>query len=363
MLNRRLPQDSEDDVFRWIMQILGPHLRPILYEAPPKDEMCEHAQYCSRILQERGDCYASWELLARWHMWLVFWGRLQEKLEDGDLDQLEDDEDVSAKDIGAAMEELAANCAPEPEELQNLLHLTRALLIDKATGLLEASWQGGHLTAIDQVECIAKEPWPEGCETMAVVYMDYVIWTKQQKDRSAALLRKPCRIITRTGEVNAAAPALARVALTAHGRCPLSLRVSRSVCAYPGVHERSQERLKERKAFKFMMYSGRRELVRGFRTTWPWLVANSREERGEGLKDAEYYKTVGPGPELFAVLGSDVYYNEKPKWQKYKSASMVEPFPLEIAWLHTVSYRTLSDSLSGGRVSHLLTALESALEF
>ena len=331
VLNRRLPRDSEDDVCRWIMQILGPHLRTILYEAPPENEMCEHAQYCSRTLQELGDCYESWELLARWHMWLVYWGRLQQKLEEGELDQLEDDEDMSAKDIGVTMEELAAKCGPETEDLQYVLHLSRAWLIHKATELVGASWQGGHLTVFDQVECVAKEPWPEGFETMAVVYIDYLICNKERRDRSATLLRKPGTIITSAAEVNAAAPALALVALTADERCLLSLRVCRSVCAYPGVHERSQERLGERKAFRFMRYSGSRVLVRGFRTTWPWLVANSREERGEGLKDAEYYKTVGPGPELFAVLGADVYYNDKCLWHKYKSACIVEPFPLEIA--------------------------------
>jgi hypothetical protein len=35
---------------------------------------------------------------------------------------------------------------------------------------------------------------------------------------------------------------------------------------------------------------------------------------------ARYFETIGPGPELFAIIASAVYYHDQNQWFKYKSA-------------------------------------------
>jgi serine/threonine protein kinase len=61
----------------------------------------------------------------------------------------------------------------------------------------------------------------------------------------------------------------------------------------------------------------------GIETTWEWVQKNSKENRTSGgleLPGARYFWTVGPGPELFAVAGSNVFYHHNNKWIKYNTA-------------------------------------------
>ena len=43
----------------------------------------------------------------------------------------------------------------------------------------------------------------------------------------------------------------------------------------------------------------------------------------DGLPDATYYETMGPGPQLFAVVRNTVYYHAQEKWFPYNSASNI----------------------------------------
>jgi len=59
----------------------------------------------------------------------------------------------------------------------------------------------------------------------------------------------------------------------------------------------------------------------GIERTWDYLKKEF-DRQGDGLPDsaARYFETVGPGPLLFAVAGSSVYYHDQEQWFKYKSA-------------------------------------------
>jgi hypothetical protein len=59
----------------------------------------------------------------------------------------------------------------------------------------------------------------------------------------------------------------------------------------------------------------------GIERTWDYLK-DEFGRQGDGLPDstAKYFETVGPGPQLFAVVASSVYYHDNQRWFKYKSA-------------------------------------------
>lgn len=59
----------------------------------------------------------------------------------------------------------------------------------------------------------------------------------------------------------------------------------------------------------------------GIERTWDYLKIEFNRE-GDGLPDpaARYFETVGPGPQLFAVIGSSVYYHDQQQWFRYNSA-------------------------------------------
>jgi hypothetical protein len=61
--------------------------------------------------------------------------------------------------------------------------------------------------------------------------------------------------------------------------------------------------------------------VMGIERTWDYLK-NEFDRQGDGLLDpiARYFETIGPGPQLFAVLPLCVYYHDQQQWFKYKSA-------------------------------------------
>ena len=107
--------------------------------------------------------------------------------------------------------------------------------------------------------CILEEPWPEGCETLPVVYLDHLIsgFRQQQVARAHITVTSTC------GEpkiTNTAVAALGIVGLNALGpeNCLLMVRVCRGVCSDPAVQEASRRKLLERKAFEFVAFSGRK---------------------------------------------------------------------------------------------------------
>ncbi len=61
--------------------------------------------------------------------------------------------------------------------------------------------------------------------------------------------------------------------------------------------------------------------VLGIERTWDYLK-NEFDREGDGLPDctAKYFETIGPGPQLFAVIAPSVYYHDQNQWFKYKSA-------------------------------------------
>ena len=58
----------------------------------------------------------------------------------------------------------------------------------------------------------------------------------------------------------------------------------------------------------------------GIERTWDYL---KREfgRNSDGLPDAKYYETLGPGPQLFAVVNDQVYYHHDNKWSAYITAT------------------------------------------
>ncbi|CAF0974283.1 unnamed protein product [Rotaria sp. Silwood1] len=62
--------------------------------------------------------------------------------------------------------------------------------------------------------------------------------------------------------------------------------------------------------------------VFGVERTWEYLKQEFNRH-SDGLPDAKYYETMGPGPQLFAVVGDRVYYHDEEKWFSYSSATNV----------------------------------------
>ena len=52
--------------------------------------------------------------------------------------------------------------------------------------------------------------------------------------------------------------------------------------------------------------------VFGVERTWEELKTEFNRE-GDALSDAKYYETMGPGPQLFAVIKDNVYYHDNNK--------------------------------------------------
>lgn len=61
--------------------------------------------------------------------------------------------------------------------------------------------------------------------------------------------------------------------------------------------------------------------VMGVERTWEYLK-NEFDRQGQGLTDpaVRYFEGIGPGPKLFAVIATSVYYHDNDRWFKYKSA-------------------------------------------
>lgn len=347
MLNQNLP--DLDDTLRGIQHLLGLHLRHILSKACLREGVglfgrkqfpfhcCEAFVYAQADSEQflRGESAEGWELLARWRVWLVHWG--QDELAAGDLGLDHIDETLSFKELGAEIQltltEAHSDLLP-PEELLELALCIQSVLIDKASDLVELRWRShspaGSPDILDLVRCIVEEPWSEGCETLAVVYLELLIagfWQQQVAQFAAAGDVRGAYGMPRSNRYVAVA-ALGIVALHALGaeNCLLPLRVCRGVCTDSSVQEAARRKLEDRRAFRFLTYSGRKVVVRGFRCAWSWLTQQSHEKgRGEGLHptSAAYFKTVGQGPEMYAVLGEHVYYNDLGKWHQYCSATVI----------------------------------------
>ena len=69
--------------------------------------------------------------------------------------------------------------------------------------------------------------------------------------------------------------------------------------------------------------------VIGIERTWEYLKEEFNRH-SDGLTDALYFETMGPGPQLFAVIGDQVYYHDNDKWFPYASATNVTLGTLEM---------------------------------
>jgi len=63
--------------------------------------------------------------------------------------------------------------------------------------------------------------------------------------------------------------------------------------------------------------------VFGIQRTWEYLKEEF-DRHSDGLPDAKYYETRGPGPQLFAAVDNTVYYHDEEKWFPYITATNVE---------------------------------------
>eukprot|EP00435_Cladocopium_sp_Y103_P035567 s2220_g9.t1 len=327
LLERDWPQW---DLLTAIQGRLSFGLRPILNGLA--DMICEQAQYDSRmLLEEEIDAEIKWEVVAVWRVLLVFFGHFVEELQPGEL---ENGDALTLEDIAADLDRVIirqgglADDVEARNDLREFLCNLQASLVERAQDLihddLQQLSQVTDVTVMDQIRAIVSKPWREGCETLAVVYLDHVVSQERERMQPAPTRPVPNEPLPPNSRNDTTAVlALGLVALRVLGEqnCLLPLRVCRGVCSRDDVNRK----LTDRMAFSFWSYSGRKVLARGFRTTWPWLVAKSFQPRGDAMPvecHAKYYKTVGPGPELFAIADGKVFYNDEMKWHMYRSAKL-----------------------------------------
>lgn len=67
----------------------------------------------------------------------------------------------------------------------------------------------------------------------------------------------------------------------------------------------------------------------GTEDTWDSLKATSQERRTSGglAHGARYFRTIGQGPELFAIYAGSVYYHDQDRWSQYRSAKILSIDP------------------------------------
>lgn len=63
--------------------------------------------------------------------------------------------------------------------------------------------------------------------------------------------------------------------------------------------------------------------VYGVERSWEYLKQEFYRH-SDGLANAKYYETIGPGPQLFAVADNLVYYHVEEQWFPYISATDIE---------------------------------------
>ena len=62
----------------------------------------------------------------------------------------------------------------------------------------------------------------------------------------------------------------------------------------------------------------------GIERTWDELKEEFKLQKMSGLPGARYYKVIGPGPELFAVIDTVVFYQVEEHWHPYRTASNIQ---------------------------------------
>ena len=343
VLNRNL---QLDDTLRLIQGIVGFRLCSVAYHYGDAAALAwgmirEQAQVDIELLLREGEDGEKWDVIAKWRVWLIHWGQLFDDLEPGEL---EDGEVLTLEDIAAEMDINIIQAgglyydADDPGRLQNhddllgLLCSIQASLIAKVEDLIEPELQQSQArrTVLNVIRRIAEHPWFERYEIVTAVYLDHMTVDARRRHHQIGGTCQKSQVVVEVleeTEETKAVKVLSIVALNALGdqKCLMSMRVCRGICINTAVHERSKIQVADRVAFTYLSFAGRKVLARGFRTTWPWLVSKSVEERGAGMPDCDacYYKTLGPGPELFGVVGNSVFYNHSGEWRKYNSAKIV----------------------------------------
>lgn len=107
---RKLPGN---ETMRLIRAELDYFLCDILSKACARQEIHVHALHDSQTCIQQGETHETWELLARWRVWLVIWGHCGDELASGTFDQMEDGGDVlTVEEIGEEMASLALEAEP-----------------------------------------------------------------------------------------------------------------------------------------------------------------------------------------------------------------------------------------------------------
>ncbi|CAE7389129.1 unnamed protein product [Symbiodinium natans] len=279
-----------------------------------------------------------WEEAARWRLRLAKWGNFG--VESGDRFKDSHAAPLSLSDLGDELRKLVECEAAPKEKLWKLLCRLQTTLIAKAEQFFR--------TKNDLRGCIrslAEDHEKGRQETLAAVQLAEIIWQFRRQLPASDLLAIRPDVQHEPGlpeRVLAMCVTLVSEFVKGEERCLLWLRISRTICADPQVIKISRAL---KRAFRYKTNSGHVVLARGFRMTWPQLRAISREQRGAPLKEAgaEYYKTVGTGPELFAVVGEQVYYEDKKAWFAYKT-SVLQPW-FEIQIIEVSHSQTWKDDL------------------
>lgn len=102
VLDRKL---QLDDTLRLIQVIVGFRLRSVAYEddaaAHSCGMICEQTQHDIELLLGKGEDGEKWDVVAKWRVWLIFWGHFFDDLEEGEL---EDGEELTMEEIAAEMD-------------------------------------------------------------------------------------------------------------------------------------------------------------------------------------------------------------------------------------------------------------------
>ncbi|CAE6947868.1 unnamed protein product [Symbiodinium sp. CCMP2456] len=278
-----------------------------------------------------------WEEVAHWRLKIGKWGNFSgERAEDCAATAISLEE--LARELRRMMRSLDSQEQLKDEFWKLGCRIQKTLLENAEANPNLLGGDGGDI--VQHVRTLVDDPdrstiQRSGRETLVAVQLEHLLWRHRTRLSCSGLAIPKPEPIDQHDNAFAAQDqptrqerVLALVAATANGEehCLLRLRVSRAIFADQKVIYGSRIKLSQRRAFRFTTHSRRLVLARGFRTSWPWLKANSTEDRGEPLEaeDVKYYKTVGPGPELFAVSGQQVYYEDKKKWVPYNSSVLQE---------------------------------------
>lgn len=323
VLNRKL---QLDDTLRLIQVIVGFRLRSVAYEddaaARSCGMICEQTQHDIELLLGKGEDGEKWDVVAKWRVWLIFWGHFFDDLEEGEL---EDGEELTLEEIAAEMDINIIQAgglyydADDPGRLQNhddllaLLYSIQASLIAKVEDLIEPELQKSHApcTVLNVIRRIAEHPWFERYEIVTAVYLDHITVDARRRHHHIGGTCQKSQVVVEVMEETQGTKAvkvLSIVALNALGdqKCLMSMRVCRGICINTAVHERSKIQLADRVAFTYtyLLLVERYWLVVSEQHGLGWCPNQSkREVQGCQIVMPAITRHLGQGQSCLVLLG------------------------------------------------------------